>query len=992
MNRKLKYFIAGLAIAFAALVLILNNPELRRIFEKDTAWQEEEEEGKGKNNAPSDWFYRQRAYPQQEINMAAYHAAYSQAQELRSAYSQTDEVVWSEAGPSNIGGRVTAIGVHPSAPSTIYIGAADGGVLKSTNGGSTWAPVFDAVGALSIGAITMDPNNANTIWVGTGEANAAGDNYPGNGIYRSTNAGSTWDFMGLPNSDHIGRIAIDPTNSQRIFAAVCGSLWLPNPDRGLYRTLNGGTTWDRVLYRTDSTAAIDVVINPQNPLVVYAAMWEVMRHPNQRRVGGMTSGIWRSTNGGDTWTQLTNGLPGNSATVGRIGLTIHQANPNIMYALYANDPGNVLGVWKTTNGGDSWTQLTTPSQTLYNGYGWYFGNIVVDPVDPQKVFALGMPLYRSTNGGSSWSDVSGIAHVDHHALWINPNNTNQVYNGNDGGFYTSTNGGSVWTKSYNLHISQFYAIDIDFLNPNRLYGGTQDNGTLRTLTGNLNDWTDILGGDGFYAVVDFTNSNIIYAEYQYGALKKSSNGGSSFSSCLSGVTSSDRRNWCTPVVMDPNNHAVLYYGTYRLYKTTNSAGGWTAISTDLTDGNQGGTVTFNTITTISVSPLNGQVIYVGTDDGNVWVTQNGGTSWTPIYANLPDRWITRVLASSASMGTAYVTLSGYRTGDYLAHVFRTTNYGGNWTDVSGNLPEGPVNAIVEDPLHTDRLVVSTDMGVFYTDNLGSNWQPLGIDLPICAAVDLKLHSTTRALVVGTHGRSMYKTNLDSLPSAPPNVTVTITPFNPPIQIPAPGGSFQYDINVHNATTVPVSMDIWVMMKLLPNGSWTGPYLNANRSLPGGANPTRTRTQNIAGSLQAGSYLYEGRVGIYPNTIWSYSNFTFTKSATGQGTWVNDFTNSGDDFEDWQPSATLPQSFKLESNFPDPFNASTTIRFSLPQAERVRLSVYDEAGRLVRNLMQGQKAAGVYEVNFNAANLASGVYFARLEAGGFTATERMVLLK
>jgi photosystem II stability/assembly factor-like uncharacterized protein len=993
MKKNRKWLLASVFILAAAVVVILNNRSIRRLCEGESAWEEGEEEENGKNMLPSDWFYRQRAYPQDAINLTAYHTAYNQAQILRAGYQPTDEVVWSQAGPSNIGGRVTAIGVHPSAPNVIYLGAADGGVLKSTDSGITWTPVFDAVGALSIGAIAVDPTNASTIWVGTGEANAAGDNYPGNGIYRSTNAGSTWDFMGLPNSEHIGRIVIDPTNSQRIFAAVCGNLWVPNPDRGVYRTTNGGTSWERVLHMTDSTAAIDVVINPQNPQIVYAAMWELMRRPNQRRVGGLSSGIWRSTNGGTNWTQLTSGLPPNSSTIGRIGLTISPSNPSILYAVYANDPGDLMGIWKTTNGGDAWTQTSAPSSaTLYNGYGWYFGMINVDPVDPNKVFVAGLPIYRTTNGGTSWSNVSGNTHVDHHAMWINPNNTNQVYNGNDGGFYYSTNGGSAWTKSLNLHISQFYAIGLDNLNPLRLYGGTQDNGTLRTLTGNLNDWTMILGGDGFYAVVDYTNSNVIYAEYQYGALNKSTNGGTSFSSCVSGINSADRRNWSTPVVMDPTSNATLYYGTYRLWKTTNSAGAWTAISNDLTDGNQGGNVTFNTITTIAVSPVNGQVIYVGTDDGNVWVTQNGGTGWAQVNATLPDRWITRVLASSANVGTAYVTLSGYRINEFLPHVFRTTNYGANWTDISGNLPEGPINAIVEDPLYPNRLAVGTDFGVYYTENLGTSWQPLGISLPVSSVNDLKIHAAARKIVAGTHGRSMYKASLDSIPSPPPNVTVTLTPINPPIVVPAQGGSFSCNLNVHNGTTTSVNMDIWIMMKQLPNGPWTGPFMNANRTLPGGANPTRLRNQNIASTLAAGDYLYEGRVGIYPNTIWSYSGFTFTKTAAGQGPLVNNFTNSGQDFEDWQPLASAPQSYKLEGSFPNPFNASTTLRFTLPQTAKVTLAVYDETGRLVKTLLQGNKSAGAYEVNFNAETLASGVYFARLQAGDFHATERMVLVK
>ena len=726
------------------------------------------EEMKKKGSAPSDWFVLQRTFPGETINIPAYRAAVEQAKALRANYQPTDEPVWVEAGPSNIGGRITALGVHPSAPEVIYAGAADGGVLKSVDGGGSWTPVFDEAGALSIGAIVMDPNNPNTIWVGTGEANASGDSYPGDGIYRSTDGGATWEHMGLENSYHIGRIAIDPFDSERIFVAAAGALFGTNPERGIYRTENGGSSWERMLYLTDSTAAIDVILNPQNTQIVYAAMWERIRHPDARNVGGVTSGIWRSSNGGDTWELLTNGLPPSAPEVGRIGLTISPSNPNVLYALYCDHPGYIMGVWKTMDGGDSWTMMNSPGGSLYYSYGWYFGNIYVDPVDYDKVYALGVPLKRSTNGGNSWSTVGSSMHVDHHAFWINPENPNYIVDGNDGGVYYSNNGGDSWIKCYDLHISQFYANEIDFLNPHRLYGGTQDNGTLRTWTGAVVGWDMILGGDGFYAVVDYTDSEVIFAEYQWGGLRKSTNGGNSFSSCLNGVDPADRRNWCTPVVMDPVDHNTLYYGTYRLYKTTDSAGNWVAISGDLTNGVPTG-YTFHTITTIAVAPRNTEVIYVGTDDGNVWVTQNGGDDWNLVSESLPERWVTRVAVSPRREAVAYVTISGYRMNEYLPHVFRTTDFGENWEDISGNLPESPVNVIIEDPERPRRLFVGTDMGAYFSRDLGAHWRVLGAELPNCTVSDMKLHNPTRTLVAGTHGRSMYKLSreaMDRLDSEP----------------------------------------------------------------------------------------------------------------------------------------------------------------------------------------------------------------------------------
>lgn len=723
--------------------------------------QMKEKYGKGPGGIPADWFMVQRTFPGETLNVSAYREALAKARQMRAAYQPIDEAVWEEAGPSNIGGRVTALGVHQSAPNVVFAGAADGGVLKSVDGGDSWTPVFDEEGAQSIGAITVDPNDPNTVWVGTGEANSSGDSYPGDGIYRSTDCGDTWEHIGLENSYHIGRIAIDPTNSQRIFAAVAGALWGTNPERGIYRSEDGGVNWERVLHITDSTAAIDVVINPQNPQIIYAAMWERIRHSYARTVGGVTSGIWRSINGGDDWELLTEGLPAAAPDVGRIGLTISPNHPNILYSIYCDHPGDLMGVWRTEDGGDNWVETNSPGSSLLSSFGWYFGNIYVDPVDPRRVFVLGVPLKCSVNGGDSWTNESGGMHVDHHAFWINPDNSDQIYDGNDGGVYYSNNGGEDWTKCYDLHISQFYANEIDYLLPDRLYGGTQDNGTLRTLTGALDDWVMILGGDGFYSIVDYTDSDIIFAEYQWGSLKKSIDCGGYFSSCLDGVDSDDRRNWSTPVAMDPVNPDILYYGTYRLYQTIDQADEWEAISGDLTAGIPSG-YTFHTITTIAVAPTNTEVIYVGADDGNVWVTQNTGHDWTLISEELPERWITRVAVSPQDEAIVYVTISGYRWNEFLPHIFRSVDFGANWDDISGNLPEAPVNVIIEDPEYPQRLYVGTDVGAYYSENLGAEWQALGSGLPICTVSDMKLHNPSRILAAGTHGRSMYKMELDSL--------------------------------------------------------------------------------------------------------------------------------------------------------------------------------------------------------------------------------------
>ncbi len=727
---------------------------------KEDGYYAEYEEDKGEK--PHDWFYMQRAYPQRLINEGAHQAGYRQALDMIEQYANRDNGVWIPKGPTNIGGRITGIALDPTNGSIIYAGAADGGVLKSTNGGLTWDVLTDHFITLSVGDVAIDPNNPNTVYAGLGEANLAGDNYDGDGVYRTTDGGATWTNIGLAQTKRIGRVAVHPTNSDIIFVAGAGAQFSADSARGVYRTTDGGATWEKVLYISDSTSAIDLRINPTHPDTVYAAMWERMRSPTRRKAGGQTSGIYMSIDMGATWTELTIGLP-SGTNVGRPGIAICAASTNVLYATYTDSIGYLDAIYKTTDGGNSWFQTPgQPSSWLYSSFGWYFGQIRVHPVNPDIAFVLGVPLYRTTNGGSSWSDVSDIQHVDHHALEFDLTNLNHIVDGNDGGVYYSTNGGSIWTKSYNLPITQFYAATIDELNPERTYGGTQDNGTLRTMSGNLDDWEWILGGDGFYCIVDHTNANIIYAESQWGNLCKSTNGGNTFFSAINGISSSDRTNWSTPVIMDPNNHLVLYYGANRLYKTIDGAGFWNAISADLTNGPGSGNLTYGTITTIAVSRSDSNVVYVGTDDANVWVTTDGGSNWTSINSGLPDRWVTRVAVDPYDAAVAYVTFSGYRYDSPLPHVYRTTNYGSTWNDISSSLPEVPVNVIVIDPVNTATLYIGTDYGVYYTTDAGVSWQLLGTGLPFSAVDDLVLHNGIRVLRAATHGRSFFEFDLDQI--------------------------------------------------------------------------------------------------------------------------------------------------------------------------------------------------------------------------------------
>ena len=714
---------------------------------------------------PNDWFFRQRAFPQGQINYEAYKDAIDQANEFKERYKSGNKgVSWEFVGPLNTGGRISAVAMHPDNMDIFYVGAASGGVFKTEDGGASWEAIFDDQPSLSIGDVALAPSNPEIIYVGTGEANAGGGSlaYDGLGIFRSDDGGNSWIHLGLDESGSIGRLVVHPANPDICYVAAMGRLFSNNDQRGVFKTTNGGTTWENVLFLSDSTGAIDIVIHPEHPDTIYAAMWERVRRPSRRSYGGPTCGLYRTYDGGNNWTELTNGLPSPSPNVGRIGVSISQSDPEILYTIYADKIGYFDGVYKTTNNGDSWNRVNDGALSyIFASYGWWFGRIRVDPTDPDIVYGIGFDLYKSSNGGNSWSNISGwYVHVDQHGLNAHPLNNNFVVLGNDGGVYISQNGGSSFTHLENLPITQFYTSEVDNSYPSRFYGGTQDNGTIRTMTGSADDWTGIYGGDGFYVLVDPENNNYVYAEYQYGGLGRSTNGGSSFVSATSGISYSDRFNWMSPVVFNLQNPSTLYFGGNRLYKSTNRAVSWQAISPDLSNGAGSGNLVYGTITTISVSPVNTQIIYTGTDDGNVWVSQNDGGNWTKISDELPERWVTRVVADPYNENVAYVTFSGYRYDDYLPHIYRTEDLGENWSDISGDLPEAPINDIIIDPSVDSALYIATDVGVFVTWNLGQNWGLMGEGLPNLPMCDLTLHNETRMLAIGTYGRSMYKIDLD----------------------------------------------------------------------------------------------------------------------------------------------------------------------------------------------------------------------------------------
>lgn len=707
--------------------------------------------------APGEYMAYQRMYPYDEIKQENYLQAVEQANLFRDA-SVFWDYLWEFAGPTNIGGRITDIEMHPDSPETIYLGAATGGVWKSTNNGASWEYKFEGVDLISIGDIAIDPNNEDVIYAGTGEANSSSFSFLGNGIYKSNDAGESWEHSGLELSAYIGRIIVDYNNSNRVYVAVCGNLFTPSEERGIYRSLDAGENWSRILFVNDTVAAIDLVQHPVNPDILYAAMWERTRGLEYRHSFGEGTGIWKSVDGGDTWTEMTVGLP--SGNIGRPGLAISKSNPNVLYVFY-DLPYSQVGVYKTQDGGDSWTQ-TNDGQLggMNSSFGWYFGQVRVHPQDENMVWVMGVQTFRTSNGGDSWQENTGWpVHVDNHAMYFDET-SNRILLGNDGGLYSTINNGGSWAKINNLPFTQFYAIDIDYQNPDRLVGGTQDNNTIMTNTGGLDDWSPILGGDGMYCLIDHSNPDIVYAEYQWGNLYKSTNGGNDME-YIGWAWNNDRVNWSAPLAMDPVNPNILYFGTYRVYKSINGGLSWSDVSGDITKGiNQ----YFHTITTIAVSPINNNIVIAGTGDGLIHISTDAGASWENITNGIPDRWVTHVVADPIDENTIYATISGFRWDEQLPHVYKSTNLGQTWQNISSDLPELPVNDIVLDPAVSGNIYIGTDAGVFFTNNSGQEWFMLSNGLPNVAVTAMKIHHPSRSLVIGTYGVSMYRLNLDDIVS------------------------------------------------------------------------------------------------------------------------------------------------------------------------------------------------------------------------------------
>jgi len=713
---------------------------------------------------------------------------------------------WRFIGPDIIGGRCTDIAVPKGSKHTIYVGSATGGVWKTENSGITWEPIFDEAPTLSIGDVAIAESNPNIIWVGTGEANIFRASIAGIGVYKSTDAGKTWQNMGLAGTQTIGRIRIHPTNPEIVYVAASGHEWTYNPDRGVFKTIDGGLTWQKVLYINEKVGAIDLVMDPQKPDTLIASMWNRIRQRWSDPVPGGEDGLFKTTDGGETWKELTNGLPDTKMT-GRIGLDLCLSKPNVVYAYVDNHTPlripkegerdsygrlrtypDIVGaeVYRSDDQGETWIKVN-PADRLFERfggtYGWVFGQIRVDPSNDNTVYLMGLGLYKSIDGGKSWTRLFWEnLHGDHHGLWIDPDDSNYLINVNDGGTNVSYDGGKTWRDFHRgIPTIQFYNVTYDMQKPFTIYGSVQDWGTYRAVgvapvaaeeprrrrMGPTVRWETAPGGEGTIIAVDPTDPNTEYASSYYGRVERSEYKDGIWTSKQiypkPGPAEPEYRGqWLAATMISPHNPSVLYHGFQYVFRTMNRGETWERISPDLTafdpqkQGKLPYAIQFATITAIAESPFKFGLVYAGSDDGRVHVTKDGGATWTEITAGLPyNKHVWTIVASKYDQATVYITLIGRHDDDFTPYVYKSTDYGKTWVNISGNIPGGPTNVIREDPKKKEVLYVGTDYGVYATTDSGRTWNCLGSGLPNAPIWDLQIHPRDNMLVIATNGRGVW---------------------------------------------------------------------------------------------------------------------------------------------------------------------------------------------------------------------------------------------
>ena len=711
--------------------------------------------------------------------------------------SPTKDLKWKHIGPLKMSGRVTDVAVPSGRPFTFYVASASGGLWKTINEGTTWEPMFDDAPSGSTGAVAVAPSDPSNVWLGLGEANIFRSTMAGTGVYKSVDEGKTWQHMGLADSHQIARIIVHPTDPNIVYVAASGHEYTSNAERGVFKTTDGGKTWTKTLYEDEWTGAIELSMSSTEPDTLYAAMWHRVRRAWSDPLPEPGGGIYKTTDGGTSWQRLTVGLP-TPDKIGRMGVAVAPSNAQVVYVLVDNHEfarqakeneldsygrkrkDVIIGaeVYRSSDGGATFEKMSGDDKDikgLFATYGWVFGQLRVHPTDPDTIFCLGVPLLKSTDGGKTFSviDYSQL-HGDHHALWINPVNPNYMVNGNDGGINISYDGGATWKNVENLPCVQFYNVAVDNAKPFNVYGSIQDNGSWVGPSNHVpgrspeSRWRNIPGGEASYIAVDPEDPNTFYSESFYGNIMRSTTTPRTTKSIVPKPGADEpplRGQWLAPFILSSHNSRIIYHGMNSVFRSVDRGEHWDRISPDLTynDPERQGNISFATITTLSESPLKFGLLYAGTDDGRIQVSRDGGLNWKPLNNGIPaDKWISRVVASRFNEGTVYLTQNGKTDNDFQAYIWQSDDYGETWHDIAGQIPGGPVNVICEDPRSAEVLYVGTDLGVYASRDRGQTWNVLGSGLPITFVHDLVVHPRDFVAVMATHGRGMYTLDVSSL--------------------------------------------------------------------------------------------------------------------------------------------------------------------------------------------------------------------------------------
>jgi photosystem II stability/assembly factor-like uncharacterized protein len=687
-------------------------------------------------------------------------------------------------GSAQMSGRIAAVtAVNDGGRLTVFVGSASGGVWKSVNGGTTFKPVFDQPDVQSIGAVAVDPSNPKVVWVGTGEGWLRNSVSIGDGVYKSTDGGENWANVGLKDSEHIAKIVIDPKDGNTVYACATGHLWDDNAERGVYKTTDGGKSWRKILAGANgSTGCAMLAMSGPDPKTIYASLWDFRRQAWTFRSGGPGSGLFKSTDGGEHWTEFTaanaKGFP--EKPYGRIALTVAASNPQVVYAMIESKKS---ALFRSDDGGQNWTRLDASQYMVWRPF--YFANLIVDPKDENKIFKVDLVLLLSVNGGRSFSPVSNAAHGDFHDVWIDPDNPNIIFAGDDGGLWRSQDGGTRWEHLVNLPVSQFYHVAVDMADPYHVYGGLQDNSSWvgdSSYPGGVSNsrWENMYGGDGFWTWEDPSDSAYIYAEAQGGEIGRINRYTHEVRSIKPYPQYGEKKlrfNWNTPIQMSPNEKGTVYIGAQFLFRSRDHGQSWERISPDLTTNDpekqkqeESGGVTIdnsaaemnNTVYSISESPKNGQLIWVGTDDGNIQVSRDGGKNWTNVTGNIQGvgqaPWVSWVEAGRYAENTAYATFDRHMYGDMKPYLYKTTDFGRTWTQLPAQQAgvRGHAHVIKEDPVDPNLLFLGTEFGLWISIDGGQHWaQYKGSGFPAVAVRDLVVHPRTSDLILGTHGRGLW---------------------------------------------------------------------------------------------------------------------------------------------------------------------------------------------------------------------------------------------